>query len=115
MLEKQKVWVQEKKEKGKEWFKTHKLGIGIAAGSLATIGLQVLKKKVFEPKIMKIQTGFEDIEPDNFVMRVAGEDRFGRESYHSPWVPYQGGLEDKERIDNAIVAAINRDEKSKSF
>lgn len=111
MLEKQKEWCQEKAKKGKEWVKDHKLGIGIAAGCMATVGLQFIKNMMFEPKDMKIQTGFNgNIKSENFVIRVAGNDRFGMETYHSPWVHYQDGLEDKERIDKAIMASINREE-----
>lgn len=44
------------------------------------------------------------------MMRVAGEDRFGKESYHSPWVRYEDGDNDKERINKAITAAINKDD-----
>ena len=64
-----------------------------------------------EPKNFMIQTGTNtDLEVGNFIMRVAGEDRFGKVSYHSPWVRYEDGDNDKERIDKAITAAINRDE-----
>ena len=64
-----------------------------------------------EPKDFMIQTGTNlRLEEDNFMMRVAGEDRFGKESYHSPWVRYEYGDEDKERVIKAITAAINKDD-----
>lgn len=64
-----------------------------------------------EPRDFMIQTGTNTgLKEGNFMMRVAGIDRFGKESYYSPWVRYEYGDEDKERINNAITAAINRDE-----
>ena len=85
--------------------------IGCAVGATSTVLLHVIGKKIMEPKNFMIQTGTNTgLEEGNFMMRVAGEDRFGKESYHSPWVRYEYGDEDKERIDKAITAAINRDE-----
>lgn len=111
MLEKQKVWVQEKKEKGKEWFKAHKLGIGIAAGSVATVGLQVLKKRILKIEGYSVETGHNtNLGEGNFWIRVTGKDRFGREIYTSPLVRYYDGLEDAERINKGILAAINEEE-----
>lgn len=111
MLEKQKEWCQNKVEKGKKWVKDHKFGIGCAVGGASAVLLTIITKKIMEPKDFMVQTGTNtDLEEGNFVMRVAGEDRFGRESYHSPWVRYEHGEEDKERINKAITAAINRDE-----
>ena len=64
-----------------------------------------------EPKDYMIETATNlNLEEGNFMMRVTGEDRFGKRSYHSPWVRYEDGDKDKERIDKAITAAINRDE-----
>ena len=96
MLEKQKEWCQNKVEKGKAWIEDHKLVIGCAVGAASTVLLHVIGKKIMEPK--------------NFMMRVAGEDRFGKVSYHSPLVRYEDGDNDKERIDKAITAAINKDD-----
>ena len=111
MLEKQKEWCQNKVEKGKKWVKDHKFGIGCTVGGASAVLLIMIAKKIMEPKDFMVQTGTNtDLEEGNFVMRVAGEDRFGRESYHSPWVRYEHGEEDKERINKAITAAINRDE-----
>ena len=111
MLEKQKEWCQNKVEKGKAWIEDHKLVIGCAVGATSTVLLQVIRKKIMEPKEFMIQTGTNtDLEVGNFIMRVAGEDRFGKVSYHSPWVRYEDGDNDKERIDKAITAAINRDD-----
>lgn len=111
MLEKQKEWCRDKIEKGKTWIEDHKLVIGCAVGVASTVLLHVIEKKIMEPKDFMIQTGTNDrLEVGNFMMRVAGEDRFGKESYHSPWVRYEDGDKDKERIDKAITAAINRDE-----
>ena len=110
MLEKQKEWCQNKVEKGKAWIEDHKLVVGCAVGVTSTVLLHVIGKKIMEPKNFMIQTGTNtDLEVGNFTMRVAGEDRFGKESYHSPWVRYESGDEDKERIDKAITAAINKD------
>ena len=111
MLEKQKEWCQNKVEKGKAWIEDHKLVIGCAVGAASTVLLHVIGKKIMEPKEFMIQTGTNtDLEVGNFKMRVAGEDRFGKVSYHSPWVRYEDGDNDKERIDKAITAAINRDD-----
>ena len=111
MLEKQKEWCQNKVEKGKAWIEDHKLVVGCAVGVTSTVLLHVIGKKIMEPKNFMIQTGTNtDLEMANFVMRVAGEDRFGKESYHSPWVRYENGDNDKERINKAITASINRDE-----
>lgn len=111
MLEKQKEWCQNKVEKGKKWVKDHKFGIGCAVGGASAVLLTMIAKKIIEPKNFMVQTGTNtDLEEGNFMMRVAGEDRFGRESYHSPWVRYERGEEDKERFNKAITAAINRDE-----
>ena len=111
MLEKQKEWCQNKVEKGKAWIEDHKLVIGYAVGAVSTVLLHVIGKKIMEPKNFMIQTGTNtDLEVGNFIMRVAGEDRFGKVSYHSPWVRYEDGDNDKERIDKAITAAINRDD-----
>lgn len=111
MLEKQKEWCQNKVEKGKKWVKDHKFGIGCAVGGASAVLLTMIAKKIMEPKDFMVQTRTNTgLEEGNFMMRVAGEDRFGRESYHSPWVRYEYGEEDKERINKAITAAINRDE-----
>ena len=111
MLEKQKEWCQNKVEKGKAWIEDHKLVIGCAVGAASTVLLHVIGKKIMEPKNFMIQTGTNtDLEVGNFMMRVAGEDRFGKVSYHSPWVRYEDGDKDKERIDKAITAAINKDD-----
>lgn len=116
MLEKQKEWCQNKVEKGKAWIEDHKLIIGCAVGASSTVLLYVIGKKIMEPKNFMIQTGTNtDLEMANFVMRVAGEDRFGKESYHSPWVRYENGDNDKERIIKAITAAINRDDEPCEF
>lgn len=110
MLEKQKEWCQNKVEKGRAWIENHKLVIGCAVGAASTVLLYAIGKKIMEPKNFMIQTATNlDLEESNFMMRVAGEDRFGKRSYHSPWVRYEYGDEDKERIDKAITAAINRD------
>lgn len=111
MLEKQKKWCQEKAEKGKAWIDDHKLVIGCAVGAASTVLLYAIGKKIMEPKDFMIQTGTNTgLEEGNFMIRVAGEDRFGKESYHTPWVRYEYGDEDKERIIKAITAVINRDE-----
>ena len=111
MLEKQKEWCQNKVEKGKAWIEDHKLVIGYAVGAVSTVLLHVIGKKIMEPKNFMIQTGTNTgLEEGNFMMRVAGEDRFGKVSYHSPWVRYEDGDKDKERITKGITAAINRDE-----
>lgn len=111
MLEKQKEWCQNKVEKGKAWIEDHKLVIGCAVGAASTVLLHAIGKKIMEPKSFMIQTATNtDLEVGNFMMRVTGEDRFGKRSYHSPWVPYEYGDEDKERINKAITAAINRDD-----
>ena len=116
MLEKQKEWCQNKVEKGKAWIEDHKLVVGCAVGVTSTVLLHVIGKKIMEPKNFMIQTGTNtDLEMANFVMRVAGEDRFGKESYHSPWVRYENGDNDKERIIKAITAAINRDDEPCEF
>lgn len=111
MLEKQKEWCHNKVEKGRAWIDNHKLVIGCAVGAASTVLLYVIGKKIMEPKEFEIQTGTNlKLEEGNFMMRVAGEDRFGRESYHSPWVRYEYGDEDKERVIKAITAAINKDD-----
>ena len=116
MLEKQKEWCQNKVEKGKAWIEDHKLVVGCAVGVTSTVLLHVIGKKIMEPKNFMIQTGTNtDLEMANFVMRVAGKDRFGKESYHSPWVRYENGDNDKERIIKAITAAINRDDEPCEF
>ena len=110
MLEKQKKWCQNKVEKGKVWIEDHKLVIGCTIGAASTVLLYAIGKKIMEPKVFMIQTGTNTgLEEGNFMMRVSGEDRFGKRSYHSPWVRYEDGDNDKERIDKAITAAINRD------
>lgn len=59
----------------------------------------------------KVEKGKKWVKDHKFgIGCVAGKDGFGRESYHSPWVRYEYGEEDKERINKAITAAINRDE-----
>lgn len=111
MLEKQKEWCQNKVEKGKAWIKDHKLVIGCAVGAASTVLLHAIGKGIMEPKDFMIQTGTNtDLEVGNFMMRVAGKDRFGKESYHSPWVRYEDGNEDKERVIKAITAAINKED-----
>lgn len=116
MLRKQKEWCQNKVEKGKAWIKDHKLVIGCAVGVSSTVLLYAIGKKIMEPKEFMIQTGTNTgLETGNFMMRVAGEDRFGKESYHSPWVSYERGDEDKERINKAITAAINKDDGTYDF
>lgn len=111
MLEKQKEWCQNKVEKGKAWIEDHKLVIGCVVGAASTVLLYAIGKKIMEPKDYMIETAANyDLEEDNFMMRVTGEDRFGKRSYHSPWVQYEDGDKDKERIDKAITASINRDE-----
>lgn len=110
MLEKQKKWCQNKVEKGKAWIEDHKLVIGCTVGAASTVLLHAIGKRIMEPKDFMIQTSTNlDLKEDNFMMRVTGKDRFGKESYHSPWVRYEYGDEDKERINKAITAAINRD------
>lgn len=109
MLEKQKEWCRDKVEKGKAWIEDHKLVIGCAVGVTSTVLLYAIRKKIMEPKDYMIEIGTNDsLKEGAFMMRVTGEDRFGKESYHSPWVRYESG--DKERFDKAITAAINRDE-----
>lgn len=111
MLEKQKEWCRNNVEKGKAWIEDHKLAIGCAVGATSMVLLHTIGKKIMEPKVYMIETSFNDgLEEGNFMMRVAGEDRFGVRSYHSPWVRYEDGNNDKERIDKAITAAINKDE-----
>lgn len=111
MLEKQKEWCHNKAEKGRAWIENHKLVIGCAVGAASTVLLYVIGKKIMEPKVFEIQTGTNlRLEDGNFMIRVAGEDRFGKESYHSPWVQYEDGNEDKERVIKAITAAINKED-----
>ncbi|WP_287643481.1 hypothetical protein [Bacteroides sp.] len=111
MLEKQKEWCRDKVEKGKAWIEDHKLVMGCAVGAASTVLLYAIRKKIMEPQDYMIETATNlNLEEGNFMMRVTGEDRFGKRSYHSPWVRYEDGDKDKERIDKAITAAINRDE-----
>lgn len=111
MLEKQKKWCHEKVEKGKKWVIRNQRVICFGFGAATAVGIGLIFEKFMEPKEFMIQTGTNSrLEEGNFMMRVAGEDRFGKESYHSPWVRYECGEEDKERVIKAITAAINRDE-----
>lgn len=111
MLEKQKKWCHEKVEKGKKWVIRNQRAICFGFGAATAVGVGLILEKCIEPKEVMIQTGTNtELEAGNFMIRVAGEDRFGKESYHSPWVRYECGDEDKERINKAITAAINRDD-----
>lgn len=65
---------------------------------------------MIEPKEIELQTGNNNnLDQPNFLIRIAGFDRFGREIYHSPWARFVNGLEDKERVDKSIMAAINKE------
>lgn len=110
MLEKQKEWCKEKTEKGKNWIKKNKFSVGFIAGCTVTTLSIFAITKLIEPKEIELQTGSnDDLDQPNFLIRVAGFDRIGRESYHSPWARFVNGLEDKERVDKGIMAAINKE------
>lgn len=102
-----KSWCQEKKEKGKEWFKRNKFELGIVVGGTAFMAGVLITEKIFEPKIAMVQTGRnKNIEGRNFLMRIAAVDRFGIE-HPSPWARFEFGDEDKERVIKAIDAALD--------
>lgn len=87
MLEKAKVWCQEKKEKGKEWVEDHKFFIGYAAGVTAVVGSAMLATKIFEPKkrIGQVYNGYFDKDSDvDFAIGVNEIDRFGKERVRRP-------------------------------
>lgn len=45
MLEKQKKWCQNKVEKGKKWVNDNKFALGCAAGSIETLGIDMILGK----------------------------------------------------------------------